>query len=47
MEVYKLEGVQGESHNVGRCGISRRSRYAAGRAAPGMKDANSSESGKE
>ena len=43
VEVYKLGG----SHGDGRCGISRRSRDAAGRAAPGVRAAKSAESRKE
>ena len=36
-------GVRGGSHTAGRCGISKKSRDAAGRAAPGVKFAMSSE----
>ena len=36
--------VRGRSHSAGRCGISKKSRDAAGRAAPGVRDPKSSES---
>ena len=38
--------VRGGSHCAGKCGISRRSRDAAGRAAPEVRAAKSSESRK-
>ena len=34
--VIQAEGVRGGSYIVGMCGISRRSRYTAGRAAAGV-----------
>ena len=40
-------GVGGESHSVGRYGISRRTRKATEKAAPGVRAAKSSESRKE
>ena len=39
-------GVRGGSHSVGRCGISKKSRDAAGRGAPGVRAAKSYESRK-
>ena len=39
-------GVRGRSHSAGRCGISKKSSDAAGRAAPGVRAAKSSESRK-
>ena len=39
-------GVQGGSHSAGRCGISRKSRDAAGREAQGVRAVKSSESRK-
>ena len=39
-------GVRRVGHSAGRCGISRRSRDAAGREAPGVIAAKSSESRK-
>ena len=39
-------GVRVGNHNAGRSGISRRSRDAVGRAAPGVTASNSSESRK-
>ena len=39
-------GVRGGSHSAGRCSISKKSRGAAGRAAPGVRAAKSSESSK-
>ena len=39
--------LRGGSHSDGRCGISEKSREAAGRAAPGVRAAKSSESRKE
>ena len=39
--------VRGRSHSVGRCGISRRSRDATGREAPGVRAAKNFESRKE
>ena len=39
-------GVREERHSAGRCGISKKSRNAAGRAAPGVRAAKSSESRK-
>ena len=39
-------GVRGGSHSAGRCGISKKSRDAAGRAAPEVRAAKSSESSK-
>ena len=39
-------GVRGGSHSAGRCGISKKCRDAAGRAAPGVRAAKSSESRK-
>ena len=39
-------GILGGSHNVGRCGISRRSKDATGRAAPGARAARSYKSRK-
>ena len=39
-------GVRGGSHSAGRCGIPKESRDAAGRAAPGVRAAKSSESRK-
>ena len=38
--------VRGGSHSAGRCGISKKSRNAAGRVAPGVRAAKSSESRK-
>ena len=40
------ERVRGGSHNDGRCGISKKSSDAAGREAPGVRVAKSSESRK-
>ena len=37
-------GARGGSHSVGRCGISRRNKDAAGGAALGVRAAKSSES---
>ena len=42
MEVYKLE--ESEEEGIVLCGISRRSRDAAGRVAPGARAAQSFES---
>ena len=39
-------GVRGERHSAGRCEISKKSRDAAGREAPGVRAAKSSESRK-
>ena len=39
-------GVRGERHDVGRCGISRKSRDTAGREDPGVRAPKSSESRK-
>ena len=39
-------GVRGGSHCVGRCNISKKSRNAAGRAAPEVKSTKSSDSSK-
>ena len=35
----QAEGILGGGHRVGRCGISKRSRDAAGRAVPGVRAA--------
>ena len=40
-------GVRGENHSAGRCGISKKSKNAAGRAAPGVRASKSSESRKK
>ena len=40
-------GVRRGSHSAGRCGISKKSRDAAGRAAPGVRAAKSSDSRNE
>ena len=42
----KTGGVRGGRHSAGRCGISRKSRDAAGKEAPGVRAAKSSESRK-
>ena len=39
-------GVRGGSHSAGMCGFSKKSRDAAGRAAPGVRASKSSESSK-
>ena len=39
-------GVQGGSHSAGRCGISKKSRNATGREAPGVRPTKSSDSRK-
>ena len=39
-------GVRRGGHSAGRCGISKKSRNAAGREAPGVRAAKSSESRK-
>ena len=38
-QIYKLEESEGGSHSVDRCGISRKSREPAGRAASGVRAA--------
>ena len=39
-------GFRGGNHSAGRCGISKKRRNAAGRAAPGVRAAKSSDSRK-
>ena len=45
--VIQAGGVRGGSHSAGRCGISKKSRNATGRTAPGVRSAKSSDSRKE